>query len=337
MWAARIPRCGRLPRKPCGASPVPTRTRSWPGCACRCSCPTSRYSAADAIGERDPSSVLTLAVSALALKETTLPVRAKSRQYTRQMVSRRADPGSDLASRGRRRFERETSGTSQKARSPRLERCSLTALILLFVPLLIASTGTRVCVPRAPVAADAEAAKPKPTPEAALRGDARLTGFIATPFSANQGGGLIGFGLAAKCGARSASRSPLRYRCAMTGFSGDSTSRVAVQIGDATVPVRSNARRSELFFRCFLAASADRLAGEAVPQRLRRHQCCKLATRCPFRTRAPAQVRFPTTIGRAASSGGAGLDIGSVASYSLNATLGFRRLTGAVASFSRAS
>jgi HEAT repeat protein len=36
-----------------------------------------RYSAADAIGERPPSSVLALAISSLALKETALQVRAK--------------------------------------------------------------------------------------------------------------------------------------------------------------------------------------------------------------------------------------------------------------------
>jgi HEAT repeat protein len=40
--------------------------------------PNVRYNAADAIGERAPSSVVTLAVSALALKETTLQVRAKA-------------------------------------------------------------------------------------------------------------------------------------------------------------------------------------------------------------------------------------------------------------------
>jgi hypothetical protein len=199
------------------------------------------------------------------------------------------------------------------------------------ISLIFLGTTNRAQAETPAAQAPNAAATPQESP---VRADSRITGFIATPFGGNTGNAGIGFGLGVNVGLQ---RIPITLGVdVLTAYWGNSNSRILVRAGDALVPV--DRKREDISY--FLNTS---LRVQPVYWRVRPYLEGFVGTKL-LQTRY--SLSFPNT-GTSTSTvsdhdwagsvgWGAGIDIGSIASGSLNFTMGFRRLSGAEASFSRA-
>ena len=167
-----------------------------------------------------------------------------------------------------------------------------------------------------------------------VRADTRITGFVATPFGGTTSNAGIGFGVGVNVGLQ---RIPVTLGVdLLTAYWGNSNSRILVRAGDALVPVDRTREDTSYLLNTSLRV-------QPVYWRFRPYLEGFVGTKL-LQTRY--SLSFPdtgtstNTVSEhdwAGSIGwGAGLDIGSIASGSLNFTMGFRRLSGAEASFSRA-
>jgi hypothetical protein len=178
-------------------------------------------------------------------------------------------------------------------------------------------------------------AAPAAPPPSQLRGDARIVGFVATPFGGNTGGAAIGFGVQGNVGW---GRIPITIGVdVMTAYFGTETSQVLVQAGDTWVTADRN--REDLSY--FLDASV-RL--QPIDWRVRPYAEGFVGTKLletHYSLSFPDSGTSTDTVSDHAWAGsigwGVGIDFSNVMSQSLGFTLGVRRLSGSEASFSRSA
>lgn len=181
----------------------------------------------------------------------------------------------------------------------------------------------------------ASAAQPdsaKAPPESLLRGGPRLVGFYASSFGGDTGDGALGWGLAADLGLQ---RIPITVGVdVMTAYWGSSTSRMQVRAGNVLVPV--DRTRDDISY--FLDTSLRlQPIGWLLRPYLEGFVGAKLLkTRYSLSfpdsgssTSTDSEHDWASTIGW-----GAGLDLGTA---QVSLTIGFRRVSGSEASFSRAA
>jgi len=177
----------------------------------------------------------------------------------------------------------------------------------------------------APDAAKAQAESP-------LRGDARLVGFYASSFGGESGDGALGWGLAGDLGLQ---HIPITVGFdVMTAYWGSSTSRQQVRAGNVLLPVDRTREDISYFLDTSLRLQP---IGWLVRPYLEGFVGAKLLkTRYSLAfpdsgksTSTDSEHAWASTIGW-----GAGLDLGSARA---SLTIGFRRVSGSEASFSRAA
>ena len=220
------------------------------------------------------------------------------------------------------------SHTRGDARCMRTTSGSARALWLMFGSALALGAPSRAYAE--PHASDTPVAA-EPPRESLLRGDARILGFVAAPFEGNQSGTALGFGLGVNVGLQ---RIPITLGVdLLTAFWGSQTSRLQVQAGNVFVPV-DRTRDDHGYFLDF-SVRAQPIAWFVRPYLEGVVGTKLLATTYSLSfPNSGTSTSKDTDHDWAGSIGwGAGLDLGNV--HSLNVRVGFRRLHGAEASFSR--
>jgi hypothetical protein len=172
----------------------------------------------------------------------------------------------------------------------------------------------------------------KPQRESPLRGGAWIVGFVASPLAGNEVGTALGFGLGAYLGLQ---HIPLTLGFDfMSAFWGSDTSHTQVRAGAALVPVDRTREDRGYFLDTYLRLQPiDWL----IKPYLEGFVGTKLlATKYSLAFPNTGTSTDATSVGDWAGSigWGAGLDLGNLGPASF--TLGFRRLTGGEASYSRA-
>jgi hypothetical protein len=179
---------------------------------------------------------------------------------------------------------------------------------------------------------------PPPAPPPAsngtpLRGDARIVGFISTPFGGNLDGTGAGFGIAANFGW---GKIPLTFGIdVMTAYFGSSTSVENYQTGDTVTTVRRDRTDKDYFLDLSVRLqpidwwARPYLEGVAGTKLLETDYNLSIID-TDTTTSTQSDHDWAGSIGW-----GAGLDLGGTQTHAIGFTLGVRRLNGATASFSR--
>jgi len=182
-------------------------------------------------------------------------------------------------------------------------------------------------------AAGASSLDAEPPHESAVRGDARIVGFAAAPFGGNSSGAAIGFGLGVNLGLQ---RIPLTLGFdVMTAFWNSQTSRILVRTGDNLVPVDRTRDDHGYFFDVSLRAQPIDWFVRPYFEGFVGSKLLATSYSLSF-PQTGTSTSTETDHDWAGSIGwGAGFDIGKTRTASINLTVGFRRLTGGEASYSR--